>query len=267
MTSTFPLPPTDPVDEDALRETLRRHAPVLVHAEAAWAAVSPRLAAPHRAAVHSRHAWLSRLRRPRIAVALAFAVLLTGAGAAGGHYLWGWPFGSSKAWVIGDGNLYSQIDQTQTVAGVTITMIEGYADPGNTYLAYSIQMSPALRQRYTSVIIATADVTDRLGDEPQGANTLCQAAPADGGPQYCLMDMTAFAPPPDATQLALTVDVSAIYAFDATHARTDTLTGPWRFAFILPWHARSLGPGGPYAQPIGTSTPRTAPASTTPPMR
>lgn len=70
------------------------------------------------------------------------------------------------------------------------------------------------------------------------------------------MDQGAFAPQAGVTHLALTLDVSRVYVngSDGSRSKYDTLTGPWHFAFTLPWHAHSLGAGGPYIQPAPSTS-------------
>ncbi|WIG60705.1 MAG: hypothetical protein OJF49_003453 [Ktedonobacterales bacterium] len=250
-------------DEALLRQTFSEHAPVTVDTEKGWNAIAPQVAAiASEGSMHTRrgilpwrrthgaetaHAPRSRKRAiaPWAAVGLVAALLLTGAGFAG--IFTGFPFNTPKLRIIGDEHLYTDVNQTQQADGVTIKVYKAYADPGNTYIAYSIQMSPELAKLYTYTTIGSWSITGQDGEATLRGNIVCSAA-KPGDEQFCVMDEGPYHPAPGTSQLTITWDITAVYLNNTSPGYT-TLSGPWHFQFTIPFHAKNLGAGGPYAQP------------------
>ncbi len=246
-------------EERALRATLLAHASDTVDTGAAWHAVAPRLAATVAVVSQRRPAgqFWGLSRGLLVAASLALVVALAGAGVGAAY--WGGIFGGPKAQLIGDEQLYMRIGQSQTHGGVTVSIDDAYADPGNTYIAVTFTIPDSQASRYGNVVANSVTITDGAGTEAGGLNYVCEPLWHDwifhhDAIQHCLMDVASSKPPARATSLALNVEIGEVWLVRAADGQPDIITGPWSFAFSLPFHKQSLGPGGPYAQP-GTATP------------
>ncbi|HEV2238714.1 MAG TPA: DUF4179 domain-containing protein [Ktedonobacterales bacterium] len=249
-------------DERALRAALAAHAPADVPTADAWITVRSHLALgavpAHEATRLTRLGRRPRARRSPLRAALlasgvaALLVALMGAGYAAAY--WGGIFGGPKAQLIGDANLYATIGQSRTIDGVTLSVDQAYADPGNTYIAVTVRLTPALADRYGLVILNHIAIRDAGGRETDGLNMSCkQMARADlfkgGGIEHCMLDAGALPAPAGAGPVNVTVEVGEVWLFAKGGGQRVVEQGPWTYQFALPWHAQSLGPGGPYAQP------------------
>jgi hypothetical protein len=197
-----------------------------------------------------------------VMITVAVVVLVVAlAGAGVGAAYWGGLFGGPKAKLIGNQQLYSEIGQSQMHGGVTVSIDNAYADPGNIYIAVTFTMRDDQASRYGNVIANSVTVADGAGNEARGLNLICEPLWHDAvfhrdGVEHCLMDVGALQPPAGAASLTLGVEIGEIWLFPTTDHQPDIVTGPWSFTFSLPFHQQSLGPGGPYVQP-GTTTPST----------
>jgi hypothetical protein len=249
-------------DERALRATLRAHAGEMVDTDGGWEEVAPRLAASGAGMIRPRRMGpLAGMSRGALIAAASLALVVALAGAGVGAAYWGGLFGGPKAQLIGDGQLYSTIGQSQTHGGVTVSVDKAYADPGNTYIAVTLTLPDNQASRYSNVFANSVSITDGAGNEAGGLNYVCEPLWHDplfhrDGVQHCLMDLSAFQPPAGASSLTLSVKIGELWLARTAGGQRDILTGPWSFTFSLPFHQQSLGPGGPYAQP-GTTTPST----------
>jgi hypothetical protein len=254
MTSEL-FEPNETHQERLLRATLREHAPSEVDAEDAWAAIAPRF-------MFSQGTSASRSRRPRVGLttllrtpravliaATLVAVVLVLAAAGFGAAYWGGLFGGPKARLIGNEQLYTTINQSQTIGEVTVTVDKVYADPGNTYISVLIRVPQSVAHRYSHAILNRFGVTNASGQDAAGANFTCDPLPQDGSAEFCLIDYGPFQPNADGTHVTLTVDIGEVWLLRPGVHDPDVRTGPWQFTFTLPFHKQSLGPGGPYAQP------------------
>jgi hypothetical protein len=246
--------------EMAVRATLQARASGMVDTDTAWESVAPRLMGA--VAVVSKR----RTARPfagvsrglLVAASLAIVVALAGAGVGAAY--WGGLFGGPKAQLIGDERLYTTIGQSQTHDGLTAAIDQAYADPGNTYIAITFTMPDAMAQRYTHVIPNHVSITDAAGHDTSGMNITCEPLWRDplfhrDGVEHCLIDLGPFEPATGETRLTLRVAFGEIMLLSGGDPYV-TQPGPWSFRFSLPFHQRSLGPGGPYAEP-GTTAPET----------
>jgi hypothetical protein len=245
----------------ALRATLHTQASEVVDIDIAWEAVAPRLEAP--AAVVSQRRKIGPFaavsRGLLVAASLAIVVALAGAGAGAAY--WGGLFGGPKAQLIGDKQLYTEIGQRQVVDGVTVSIDQAYADPGNIYLAVSFTMPHDLGSRYRGVIVNRTTIADAAGQEAKGLNMTCDPFWHDAlfhrdSVQHCMMDAGPLQPAVGATTLTLTVEIGEVWLFPTNGGEREIHPGPLHFQFTLPYHQQSLGPGGPYLQP-GPTTPST----------
>jgi Domain of unknown function (DUF4179) len=228
-------------DEALLRATLAEAAPHDIGMDRAWAAFSQRIAAPQTRPTARRGVRIrGRLvTLPAIAAALAMAVLLMGAGFA----FWAGPFQGSELNLIGQQHLYTEINQSQTAGGLTITVTNVYADEGRTLIAYTINPSDDLRSHYNGVIVASYDLVDQTGHEPQGAAIQCTELQTDGGPIYCLMDLPSFGDGSGVDQLRLTWDIHTVYLTARGSSQTDSESSGWHFSFTLPYLHVNNGSG------------------------
>jgi hypothetical protein len=256
---TQPTTPTPEVaDEALLRATLAECAPATVDAEAAWVAVSSRITATAQNESSAKRRGFRLLRTgaapradsrrpfPKVAAVLAVAVLLMGAGFAGAHFFqW-----SGKAQTVDREHLFTVVNQRQSEQGVTIMVNRAYADPGNTYLDYTIQLSSDLVGRYDHTVVASYDLTDGSADgsEAGAGNTQCGTI-SDSGQIDCLLDASPFHEGASVTQITITYTITRLYLQHSGNSDTTELSGHWSFQFTIPFHQPSLGPGGPYAQP------------------
>jgi hypothetical protein len=248
-------------DELALHATLHAHAGEMIDTDTAWEAVAPRLQASAAVVSQRRKAGPFTAVNRGLLVAASLAIVVALAGAGVGAAYWGGLFGGPKAQLIGDERLYTGIGQRQTIGGVTVSIDQAYADPGNTYIAVTFTMPDSQASHYSSVIANHVTITDGAGNEARGLNYVCEPLWHDtlfrrDGVQHCLMDLSAFQPPAGAVSLNLHVEIGELWLFHTTDGQRDILAGPWSFTFSLPFHQQSLGTGGPYAQP-GTTTPST----------
>jgi hypothetical protein len=192
---------------------------------------------------------LMRTQRAVLIAAALVAVILVLAGAGLGAAYWGGLFGGDKAGLIGNEQLYTTIHQSQTIGEVTVTVDKVYADPGNTYIAMLIRVPGSVAKQYNSAILNHIDVTNASGQQTTGANVICDPLPHDGSAEHCLIDWGPFQPNADGKHVTLTVDIGEVWLLRPDAHDPDVRTGPWHFTFTIPFHQRSLGPGGPYAQP------------------
>jgi hypothetical protein len=242
-------------DEMALRATLPAYAGDMVDTDAAWESVAPRLAkagarmSPRRKA--GPFAGVSR----GLLVAASLAIVFALAGAGIGAAYWGGVFGGPKAQLIGDERLYTTIGQSQSQDGLTVTIDQAYADPGNTYIAITFTMPDAKAAKYTHVIPNHVNITDASGNQTDGMNIMCEPLWRDAvfhrdGVEHCLIDLGPFHP--TGGQLSLRLEFGEIMLLSGGDPYV-TQPGPWIFSFTLPFHKQSLGPGGPYVQPAATA--------------
>ena len=246
-------------DEMALRATLYAHASEMVDADTAWELVAPRLAASGATVSQRRKTRLFAGVSRGLLVAASLAIVVALAGAGVGAAYWGGLFGGPKAQLIGDERLYSTIGQSQTRDGLTVTIDQAYADPGNTYIAVTFTMPDAKAAKYSYVVPNHVNITDASGNQTNGMNIMCDALWHDAffhrdGVEHCLIDLGPFQS--TAGQLSLRVEFGEILLLLPHDTPIETQPGPWNFSFSLPFHQQSLGPGGPYAEP-GTTTPST----------
>jgi hypothetical protein len=249
-------------EEQALRASFARHAPTMVDTVSAWSTVRAQLPLDTQAtdeviAVVPRPPRLAP-RHPRLRAALMAAgiaaVLIALMGAGVGAAYWGGLFGGPKAQLIGNADLYTAIGQSKTIDGVTITVDQAYADPGNTYIAVTARVSDTLAQRYGYVILNHVSVSEASGSESNGLNVICEplgrTSLFDGASiEHCMLDAGALHPSAGLSPLSVKVEVGEVWLLAKGSAQRDIRTGPWTFQFKLPWHQQSLGTGGPYAQP------------------
>jgi hypothetical protein len=218
----------------------------MLHEQAvAGGAASGRPTTPRRLSVWmpARRHWLPA----RVGAILAVAMLLMGAGMAGG-YLFGGPFGwLSKPQAIGNQRLYTNINQSQTDQGITITVRQAYADTGSTLLYYSIQVTPQLAQRYDESIDMGFALTDQFGDTPQNTDhgpigdRRCTALSSIGEVE-CLQDFAPFHVSKNVTQLTITFDVGLVGLAHSGSAAVAYVQGRWSFQFTIPFYQNNLGP-------------------------
>jgi hypothetical protein len=257
------LPQLAELDEErALRTALAAHAPGEVSTQDAWVAVRAHLAldADPARAVGSAPPITMRprtrptlLRRASLTAGVA-AILIALMGAGFGAAYWGGLLGGPKAQLIGDSSLYTTIGQSKTIDGVTLSVDQAYADPGNTFIAVTFRVSEPLAERFGTVILNRVSIRDASGRETDGLNLMCEPlARADllngGGIEYCMLDAGPLSAPTGAGPINVTVEVGEVWLLAKGSGQSTVRPGPWTYEFPLPWHPKSLGPGGPYAQP------------------
>lgn len=249
------------IQEALLHEALLAHAPA-VDTDAGWQAIASRIVAASqsapadsgRAGRRARqvvtHLLMPQRRFALVASLVAAVVLLCGAGVGAAY--WGGFLGGAKAQLIGDASLYTTVDQSQTVGNISLAIAVAYADPGNTYLAVTIRMPRDLAQRYSNAALNHVTITDTSGAEAYGLLDECSSLTtglfSDVGVEHCMLDVSPFVPAPGTTHLALTVDIGEVWLLRPGSASPDVRSGPWHFHFTIPFHAKTLGPGGPYTQ-------------------
>jgi hypothetical protein len=248
-------------EELALRATLHTQSSEMVDTDVAWDLVAPRLTTSAAVVSQRRKAgpFAAVSRGLLVAASLAIVVALAGAGVGAAY--WGGLFGGPKAQLIGDKQLYTEIGQSQVVDGVTVSIDQAYADPGNIYLAVSFTMSHDMGSHYGQVIVNRTTIADTAGQEAKGLNMTCEPFWRDAlfhrdSIQHCMMDAGPLQPATGATTLSLSVEIGEVWLFPTSGGEREVHPGPLRFQFTLPYHQQSLGPGGPYAEP-GTTTPST----------
>jgi hypothetical protein len=254
-------------EERALQATLRAYAAREVDTQAGWEAVAPRLTSVGATQVR-RKGPLAGVSRGVLVAAAVVALVVALAGAGVGAAYWGGLFGGPKAKLIGDKQLYTEIGQRQAIDGVTVSIDQAYADPGNIYLAISFVMPHDLGSQYSQVIVNRVTIAGDAGNEVQGLIMTCEPFWHDSifhrdSVQHCMMNAGPLQPTTGTTTLNLSVEIGEVWLFRTADHERDILTGPWRFTFSLPFHQQSLGPGGPYAEPA-TRTPDANPATKTP---
>jgi len=243
-------------EELALRVMLEARASEMVDTDAAWERVAPRLATTGVVVNQRRMAgtFAGVSRGLFVAASLAIVVALAGAGIGAAY--WGGIFGGPKAQLIGSERLYTTIGQSESQDGLTVTIDQAYADPGNTYIAITFTMPEAKAAKYTHVIPNHVNITDASGNQADGMNIMCEPLWHDAffhrdGVEHCLIDLGPFHPA--SGQLSLRVAFGEIMLLSGGDPYV-TQPGPWIFRFTLPFHEQSLGPGGPYVQP-GSASP------------
>jgi hypothetical protein len=236
-------------EEQALRELYLERAPEHIETERAWAAVAQRLApqpADARRIRGLRH-WATRPGGRRsgwraglgaAAALVALPLLLMGAGIAKERLMALDP-GMQR---IADERLYQEVNQSQTVNGVTISVTAAYADEGRTVFYYHIQLSPELAQRYQRVDLGSWDFTDSQGNTPSGSGGLGTCAPWDSATRSvaCYMIAGPFAAGAAESHIALRLDISRVYLTPAG-AGSSAVDGQWRYQFTIPFHHINIG--------------------------
>jgi hypothetical protein len=193
-------------------------------------------------------AWSSAWPRSWAGAGLAAftAIALLGAGIA--TFQWAGPFIGQKLQEIGQQRLYSAVNQSQDDSGVTIFVDKAYADLGNVYIAFRVQPDTPMAGSFTPGEFDLVAQSGQLDMEHGGANIQCAARTDSSTAQVCVLDTAPFKPDAGGKTLTLTFDVYKLY-HTTSSGGTQTITGSWDFTFTIPFHTRSLGPGGPYAQP------------------
>jgi hypothetical protein len=242
-----------PEAEALLRQMLTEHAPDDIDSINGWEAIMSRLPSTARASHSGRALHLAWRRSPLTWVAAAVvAVLLMGAGFAGGHYLFGWGLGASPEFqLIGDKHLYADINRSQTDDGITITVAQAYADEGSILIAYTIRLAPEVHGSHPGPVLASYDLADQFGEDAGGGATFCGPVSSNGRFVECLMDTTAYHPPAFTSQLDLTWTIAKVYVFH--DSSTHELDGNWTISFSVPYHHTSNGPDLAPAQPTKSS--------------
>lgn len=263
----FPAPQLDPGEEALLRDTFAAHALASVDTDRGWAAIAGQISAANTTSAttsataqnthlavaapsgaRARPAWRRHAHLPRaltrIAAAVAVAAVLMGTGYGTFRYL------TTKGNAIARNNLYTAVNQHQTDQGVTFEVDRAYADTGSTSILYSVDLSSALAARgYTSATPMTFDLTDQYGDQGGSGYTICH--PGSGSAvETCEISDNAFAVPAGVTQLTITYDIyRVLLARGGNHPLQEMIQGAWNFQFTIPFHQKSVGPGGPYGLP------------------
>ena len=247
--------------EALLRATLQEHAPEVVNVEQGWALVVNRLAPLKEQTLQDRRSDFGSLnsgdqpgsrwwrKMPVLVAAILVAILLMGAGIAGGLYFWGGPFGDTGIKQIGDQHLYADIGQAQLVGAVTITVTKGYADKGRTLIAYDVQLPAGMTKDYTGFSVLSFSVTNQNGEEVKGINIECTALPKDGSEMHCLMTLSPFHPTAGTSRFMIAWDITQIVLIPANSPKSEVQTGHWHFQFTLPFYWNNRGSGGQDAQP------------------
>lgn len=254
--------------EQLLRAALREHTPTNIDVATAWESVVPRLMVAqaasgsrrsgNRAGTISVMPGVKRLLRgPRVLLiaAAATVIVLLLAGAAFGTPYWGGLFGGDKAKLIGDERLYTTINQSQTVNGITITIDKVYADPGNTYISLTIRLPRSLAGKYSHAFPNHVPITNINGQQPNGMNLVSDPLSDNGTVAHELFDTGPLHPNPDGSHLTIAIDIGEVMLDRPGQYDFDVHSGPWHFTFTVPFHQQSLGPSGPYAQPVPSQNP------------
>jgi len=257
-------------EEHALRAALRAYAAGEVDTQAGWEAVAPRLtsAGVGSATQVRRRGPLAGVSRGVLVAAAVVALVVALAGAGVGAAYWGGIFSGPKTQLLIDEQLFTTIGQRQTVDGVTVDIDKAYADLGSTTIILTITAPYNRGGRYSNVIANHITITDDAGNEGLFPGYACESFKHDSlfhhdSVERCLIDTSPFQPPAGTTALTLHVEIGELWLFRATDHEREILTGPWRFAFSLPFHHQNLGPAAPVLEPA-TRTPDANPATKTP---
>jgi hypothetical protein len=235
----------DSREEQLLRTTLHAHTPQDIDVDHARALMQRRLFGD--SALATGRTW----RRGYVIPAfVALALLLMGSGFAGGYYFWGGPFGDPGLQLIGDQHLYQDINQSQPVGPVTITVTKAYADSGRTLIAYDIQVPAAVAAQNIDIEVGSLSVTEAITGELQGGALIeCTTFPRHGGVKHCLLTMPPLHPAAQASHVQLTFAILRLYLFPTDQKGDVIINGTWAYTFPLVFHIQNQGTGGPFPQP------------------
>jgi|GEM_PF-6841655 len=224
------MPTQEPTNEDRerrLRAALAELEPAHIDMDAAWRAVAPHL----------------MIRA--IAAALAIATLLTSASFvlgfaySQGCFRGGSPFVCSDIPQLGDGDFFQEVNQSQELRGVTVTITSVYADRGATLIGYAATMTPDLAARYAEASPAAMTVTADSGEQaiyppPDGRGMLCDAPERTPGRTVCYGRYGPLHPGAAATGVPVTVEVPRVALLNGP--TFGVLAGPWQFHFTMTFH-------------------------------
>ena len=235
-------------EEQALREMYLERAPEHVETERAWAAVAQRLAPQPASAGRRRRMrlWAPRSSGQRsgwragmgaAAALVALPLLLMGAGIAKERLMSLDP-GMQR---IADERLYQEVNQSQTVDGVTITVTGAYADEGRTVYFYHVRISPELARHYQSALLGQLNVTAEPTSVQSAGGGLGVCAPWDSVTKSlsCYLVQGPFEPGA-ASHITINFDISRVY-LSPPGAGSDEIDGHWRFQFTIPFHHMNIG--------------------------
>lgn len=237
-------------EERALREVYLERAPEHVETERAWVAVAQRLAPqhvsanlPHRLRLWARRpsgrrmGWRARLGAAAALVALP--LLLMGAGIAKERLMSLDP-GMQR---IADESLYQDVNQSQTVGGVTISITAAYADEGRTVFYYHIQLSPELAGQYQRADLGSWNLTTSEGYAQSGNGAIGTCAPWDSTTRSgsCYMIEGPFAAGAAVSHVTLTLDILRVYLLLPAGSSSSVMEGHWRYQFTIPFHHINVG--------------------------
>src|SRR5258707_5325947 len=209
--------------------------------------------------------------RPRraLAAALTIALLLSSAGIVVGFayshgcFRGGSPFVCSDIPQLRDGDFFQEVNQSQELYGVTVTITSVYADRGVTLIGYAATMTPDLAARYAEAIPAGMTVTADSGEAAEyppadGQGELCDAPERTPGRPLCYGRYGPLHPGDAAPSVQVTVEVPQVALH---HGPTDdALAGPWWFHFTMAFHQQdrhiiALPPASGPNQHVPAATP------------
>jgi len=273
------MPRQEPIEEAPermVRSALAELEPARIDIDAAWRTVAPRLmnhaagasTSSRRRLVDAPFGLAGRPRRA-LAAALAIAVLLSSAGFVVGFaysqgcFRGGSPFVCSDIPQLGDGDFFQEVNQSQELHGVTVTITSVYADRGVTLIGYAATMTPDLAARYDEASPGAMTVTADSGEQaiyppPGGHGILCDAPERTPGRTVCYAQYGPLHPGAAATSVPVTVEIPLV---GLHRGLTDNgLAGPWRFHFTMTFHQQdrhiiTLPPAPGPNQQVPASTP------------
>ena len=256
---------TDSAQESLLRATLTAHAPQSVDIEQGWQTVSQRIPAltlnqqvPLKASARiiplNGH-WQTQRRYtwPVLALVATLVIALLSTG-------------SSLNWFAGNPNVaYAFSDVTspsQTMNGITVSVLKAYADPQHLYIEYKVHLSDKLAQIYTFGF-PIGKIQNPYAKGPGGDEGVCSLTPAillkeANNDTICVTVISgdnefSLQPPKDATIVNIGWNISKIRLIQLRRTPKaplifDLVSGHWNFQFTIPFHHQTHTPIFPFPQ-------------------
>lgn len=261
---------TDSTQESLLRTTLIAHAPQSVDIEQGWQAVSQRIPAltlnqqvPSKASARiiPLNGYWQTQRRYTWPVLALVATLVIALLSTGSSLNW-FAGNTSSAGKSNTAYAFSDVTSpTQTMNGITVSVLKAYADPQHLYIEYKVHLSDKLAQIY-NFGFPIGKIQNPYAKGPGGDESVCSLTPAillkkANNDTICVTVISrnnkfSLQPPKDATIVNIGWNISKIRLIQLRRTPKaplifDLVSGHWNFQFTIPFHQQTHTPVFPFS--------------------